>query len=129
MTKKEYQKQIEDRVYGVNDVVRVLKDVMEDYVTQVVHMDDEDLEYDRGKFIVMTEPVMERDDDGYFDYHRDIHTLSTEVRQLIKKGKILYSRLGDVEEQNKKIRKDFFDDEDDTVERDFNDDEYSKYKN
>ena len=48
MTKKEYQKQIEDRVYGVNDVVRVLKDVMEDYVTQVVHMDDEDLEYDRG---------------------------------------------------------------------------------
>ena len=129
MTKKEYQKQIEDRVYGVNDVVRVLKDVMEDYVTQVVHMDDEDLEYDRGKFIGMTEPVMERDDDGYFDYHRDIHTLSTEVRQLIKKAKILYSRLGDVDEQNKKIRKDFFDDEDDTVERDFNDDEYSKYKN
>ena len=128
MTKKEYQKQIEDRVYGVNDVVRVLKDVMEDYVTQVVHMDDEDLEYDRGKFIGMTEPVMERDDDGYFDYHRDIHTLSTEVRQLIKKGKILYSRLGDVDEQEKhKIRKDFFDDE--TGEREFKEDEYSKYKN
>lgn len=127
MTEQEYQKQIEDRVYGVNDVVKVLKDVMEDYITQTVHMTDEELEYDRGKFIGMTEPVMERDKDGYYDYHRDIHTLSLEVRQLIKKGKILYSRLGDVEERKgHKIRKDFFTDRDDY--KDDDEDLPTKYK-
>jgi len=127
MTKQEYQKQIEDRVYGVNDVVKVLKDVMEDYITQTVHMDDEELEYDRGKFIGLTEPVMERDKDGYYDYDRDIHTLSLEVRQLIKKGKILYSRLGDVEEKKgHKIRKDFFTDRDDY--KDDDEDLPTKYK-
>tara|TARA_R100000005_G_C4979633_1_gene189771 strand:- start:94 stop:477 length:384 start_codon:yes stop_codon:yes gene_type:complete len=127
MTKQEYQKQIEDRVYNLNDYLTVLKDVMEDIVTQTVHMDDRELEYDRGKFIGMTEPMLDKDSDGYYDYKRDIHTISTEVTQLVKKGRILYSRLGDVEERRgHKIRKDFFTDRDDY--KDDDEDLPSKYK-
>lgn len=128
MTKKEYQKEIEERVYNITDYISILKDVMEDIVHQTHMMSDDDLKYDRGKFIGQTDMVdLDRDKKGYFDYDLHIHTLSTELEQLKRYGKILYSR-SDIDE--KKIRKDFFDnDVDDTVERDFNDDEYSKYKN
>ena len=121
-TNKEYQKHIEERVYNINDYLNILKDVMEDIVYQTHMMDDEELKYDRGKFIGMTSKILDKD--------KHIHTLSTELEQLKRYGRILYSRDDEVDEQKKhKIRKDFFDDEDDTVERDFNDDEYSKYKN
>ncbi len=124
MTEQEYQKQIEDRVYHINDYLKILKDVLDKCITETVHMSDEEIEYDRGKFIGMTEPVLERDKDGYYDYDSHTQTLSLEVEQLKRKGKILYSRLGDVDEQNKhNIDKDFFD------ERELDTDVYTKYKN
>ena len=53
---------------------------------------------------------------------------SAPLNSTCQRELILYSRLGDVDEQEKhKIRKDFFDDE--TGEREFKEDEYSKYKN
>ena len=135
MTKKEYQKEIEERVYNITDYISILKDVMEDIVHQTHMMSDDDLKYDRGKFIGQTDMVdLDRDENGYYDYDTSIHTISTELEQLKRYGKILYSRDGDInvdERNGHKIRKDFFDNDvdDDTVERDFNDDEYSKYKN
>ena len=115
MTKEKYQKEIEERVYNITDYISILKDVMEDIVHQTHMMSDDDLKYDRGKF---------RDEKGYYDYDKSIHTISTELEQLKRYGKILYSRDKEVEEQNgHKIDKDFFD------ERELGTDEYTKYKN
>jgi hypothetical protein len=125
MTKKEYQKEIEERVYNITDYISILKDVMEDIVHQTHMMSDDDIKYDRGKFIGQTDMVdLDRDKQGYYDYDKSIHTLSTEIEQLKRYGKILYSRDGEVDEQNKhKIDKDFFD------EREIDTDVYTKYKN
>jgi hypothetical protein len=131
MTKKEYQNEIEKRVYGVDDYLKIFSDMMDRILLSTVHMTDEELMYDRGKFISSTEPIFDRDKDGFIDKDTQIQSLCEYVEQYKRFGKILYSRDGEVDEGNgHKIRKDFFDnDEDDTVERDFNDDEYSKYKN
>ena len=125
MTKKEYQKEIEERVYNITDYISILKDVMEDIVHQTHMMSDDDIKYDRGKFIGQTDMVdLDRDKQGYYDYDKSIHTLSTEIEQLKRYGKILYSRDGEVDEQNKhKIDKDFFD------EREIDTDVYTKYNN
>ena len=123
MTKEEHQKQIEKRVYHLDDYLKVFRDMMDRIVLSTVHMDDEELMYDRGKFISSTEVIFDRDKDGYIDKDTHIQSLCEYVEQYIRFGKILYSRDTEVDEQNKhNIDKEFFDD------REFDDDKYPKYK-
>ena len=117
-----YVKNVERRVYQINDYLKFFKDVMDHIVHTTHHMDAEDLMYDRDKFISMTDKV-DFDEDGYQDY--DAITLSEAVRitQIIRFGKPITVYDDEMKEQNgHKIDKDFFD------EREFDRDEYTKYK-
>lgn len=123
---RKYQEKIQDRVYSVNDYLMILKDVMNDIISQTHHFDDKDLKYVRNKFISMTKKLNLENDDykektGFDDYWRDIHTIGTEVVQLNRFGSILYE--DDIEE-TKKIDDDFFDEREDLR----TDKEYRKYK-
>tara|TARA_R100001082_G_scaffold110372_1_gene90137 strand:- start:2207 stop:2602 length:396 start_codon:yes stop_codon:yes gene_type:complete len=124
---RKYQEKIQNRVYSVNDYLMILKDVMNDIISQTHHFDDKDLKYVRNKFVSMTKKLNLENDDynektGFDDYWRDIHTIGTEVVQLNRFGSILYE--DDIDE-TKKIDDDFFDDEREDLRTDR---EYKKYK-
>ena len=128
-TKREvYVKNIERRVYQINDYLKLFKDVMEQIVNYTHHMTDDELMYDRDKFMSMTDKVLDRDKDGFRDYDAITHSEAIRFTQIVRFGYPISVYDGEVDEQKKhKIRKDFFDDE--TGEREFKEDEYSKYKN
>jgi len=123
LKERNYRKKIIERVWSVQDYLMILKDVMEDIISQTHQFSDEDLKYVRSKFISFTKKLNLKDSmnkTGFEDYWRDIHTIGTEVVQLNRFGKILYSE-DDVEE-TKKLEDDFFD------EREFDDKEYKNYR-
>ena len=101
---EKYQKTIQERVYQITDYLSVLKDVMDDIVYQTHMMSDDELKYDRGKFIGMTRKVdLSEGKKDYLDYQSDIHSLSIEISQLVKYGEILYNTDDEnVDEQDKK---------------------------
>ena len=116
LTERNQQKKIQDRVYNVKDYLMILKDVMNDIISQTHHFTDDEIKYVRNKFISFTKKLnLTNDDDversGFEDYWRDIHTLGTEVVQLNKFGKILYD--DDDVDKTKKLDEDYFDDRED----------------
>jgi hypothetical protein len=114
LSERNYQKKIEDRVYNVKDYLMILKDVMNDIISQTHHFSDDEIKYVRNKFISFTNKLNLTDDEersGFEDYFRDIHTLGTEVVQLNKFGKILYDE--DDVDKTKKLDEDYFDDRED----------------
>jgi hypothetical protein len=120
---KDYQSKIEERVYHIKDYLSILKDMLDKIVYETVHMSDEELKYDRGRFVSMTDMVLDKDKDGFYDKDLHLQTLCVELEQYRRFGKILYSRDKEVEEQNgHEIDKDFFD------ERELDTDAYTKYK-
>lgn len=97
VVKKRIQNDIEnvgERVYQTEDYLDILKDVMEDIITQTHLMRDEELSYDRHNFMrsVRKIDVLDTEDkNGYKDYPADIHSISMTIVQLAKKGEILYT--------------------------------------
>ena len=107
------QDKIIKRVYKVDEYLEILKDIMEDIIKQTVHMDDEELNYDRNLFIRNLrdiDVVNTGEKNGYLDYDGDIHTLSILVTQLLRYGKILYKeQVYDEVDETKEIDDEFFD--------------------
>jgi hypothetical protein len=82
-----------ERVYKTEDYLEVLKDVIEDITKQTHFMSDEELQYDRTRFIRQVKDLdiaSLEEKNGYEDYDRDIHTLAILTTQLIRFGSILY---------------------------------------
>jgi hypothetical protein len=89
-------KTIVDRVYRVDQLIKLFGDVIEDYINQVVLMSDDELEEDRSEWI----KVYGRDDDIEFtnltgtdlvnSYDTDIHTIAIEIEQIRRWQKIIY---------------------------------------
>jgi len=115
------QDKIIKRVYKVDEYLEILKDVMEDIITQTNFMGDEELDYDRNLFIRNLrdiDVVNSGEKNGYLDYDGDIHTLSILCTQLLRFGKILYKEaVYDEVDETKEIDDDFFD------EREFDEEE------
>jgi|TARA_Y100000310_G_scaffold339415_1_gene431990 hypothetical protein len=80
-------KTIVDRVYRVDELIKIFGDIIEDYINQVVLMSDEEIEEDRGDWIKRYSNY--RVDDEY-NYDVSIHTLAIEIEQIRRDGKIYY---------------------------------------
>ena len=96
-----YNLEIQQRVYQVNDYIKIMQDVIEDIFSQTHNMSDKDLEYDRAKFmkVVRLTDLHKRDSKGFIDYDADIHTLAIMTTQLLKYGEILYNEMDEVYER------------------------------
>lgn len=80
-------KTIVDRVYKVDELIKIFGDIIEDYINQVVLMSDEEIEEDRGEWIKRYSDY--REDDKY-NYDVSIHTIAIEIEQIRRNGKIYY---------------------------------------
>ena len=80
-------KTIVDRVYRVDELIKIFGDIIEDYINQVVLMSDEEIEEDRGDWIKRYSNY--RVDDEY-NYDVSIHTLAIEIEQIRRDSKIYY---------------------------------------
>ena len=80
-------KTIVDRVYRVDELIKIFGDIIEYYINQVVLMSDEEIEEDRGDWIKRYSNY--RVDDEY-NYDVSIHTLAIEIEQIRRDGKIYY---------------------------------------
>ncbi len=80
-------KTIVDRVYRVDELIKIFGDIIEDYINQVVLMSDEEIEEDRGDWIKRYSDY--RVDDKY-NYDASIHTIAIEIEQVRRDGKIYY---------------------------------------
>ena len=80
-------KTIVDRVYRVDELIKIFGDIIEDYINQVVLMRDEEIEEDRGDWIKRYSNY--RVEDKY-NYDVSIHTLAIEIEQIRRDGKIYY---------------------------------------
>ena len=80
-------KTIVDRVYRVDELIKIFGDIIEDYINQVVLMSDEEIEEDRGDWIKRYSNY--RVDDEY-NYDVSIHTLAIEIEQIRRDCKIYY---------------------------------------
>ena len=80
-------KTIVDRVYRVDELIKIFGDIIEDYINLVVLMSDEEIEEDRGDWIKRYSNY--RVEDKY-NYDVSIHTLAIEIEQIRRDGKIYY---------------------------------------
>lgn len=80
-------KTIVDRVYKVDQLIKIFGDIIEDYINQVVLMSDEEIEEDRGDWIKRYSNYRVEDKDNY---DVSIHTLAIEIEQIRRDGKIYY---------------------------------------
>ena len=92
ITEKEKAKNMDklaDRLYHVSDMTNLMIEVLTDYVEQVSMMKDEDLAYDRSKW--MLEFGVEKEEYDRYDGHdADIHTIAILLEQMRRFGKIYY---------------------------------------
>ena len=82
-------KTIVDRVYRVDQLIKLFGDVIEDYINQVVLMSDKELEEDRSEWI---KTYGNDDDRDEYEYETSIHTIAIEIEQLRRWKKIIYDK-------------------------------------
>jgi len=78
---------IVDRVYRVDELIKLFGDVIEDYINQVVLMSDEEIEEDRSEWIKRYGDYNDRDE---YKYETSIHTIAIEIEQIRRWRKIIY---------------------------------------
>ena len=89
-----------EKVYHIEDLHKILEDVIVDYVNQVVLMSYDELHYDRDKCMKQFGRDIDREyqiDQNYI-YESDIHSLAIFVEQLRRFGEIQYGRERKLEE-------------------------------
>lgn len=87
MEKIKQTKILVDRIYKVEELIKLFGDVIEDYINQVVLMKDEELKEDRSEWIKRYSDY--RVDDEY-NYDTSIHTIAIEIEQIRRWKKIIY---------------------------------------
>jgi len=86
------QKKLIDNVYHLKEFNKMLEEVIDDYIEQVVFMTDEELVYDRSDFI--KNHALVEGNKHLDDYHREmhIHSICIEIEQLRRFDKIVYEK-------------------------------------
>ena len=88
ITSTETDKEVVERVYHLKEIKKLLDEVLEDYINQVVVMNDKELSYDRSEW--MRTVGREKYDDEELERHSQIHTVSIELEQIRRFGGIVY---------------------------------------
>ena len=88
LTSTEPDKEVVERVYHIKEIKELLDKVLEDYIIQVVVMSDEELVFDRSKW--MKKIGREIYDNEELERHSHIHTISIELEQIRRYGRIVY---------------------------------------
>ena len=93
-----------EKVYHIKELHKILEDVIIDYVNQVVLMSDEELNYNREKWMKQfVDNNDEHDEERDYVYDTDIHSLAIWVEQLRRFKRISYTRKEGLREKNRKV--------------------------
>ncbi len=87
MEKIKQTKILIEKIYKVEELIKLFGDVIEDYINQVVLMKDEELEEDRSEWIKRYGDYNDRDE---YKYETSIHTIAIEIEQIRRWKKIIY---------------------------------------
>tara|TARA_A100000164_G_C21372193_1_gene524672 strand:+ start:75 stop:539 length:465 start_codon:yes stop_codon:yes gene_type:complete len=87
-----------DKMYHIEAFNKMLEDVIDDYIDQVVFMKDEELLQDRGYWIKRY--ALPHNPEDRKDYDMHIHTIAIELEQLRRFKEIYYERVEDEDTQN-----------------------------
>jgi len=87
MEKIKQTKILIEKIYKVEEIIKLFGDVIEDYINQVVLMKDEELEEDRSEWIKRYGDYNDRDE---YKYETSIHTIAIEIEQIRRWKKIIY---------------------------------------
>ena len=88
ITSTEVDKDVMERVYHLKEIKKLLDEVLEDYINQVVVMNDKELSYDRSEW--MKTIGREKYDNEELERHSQIHSVSIELEQIRRFGGIVY---------------------------------------
>ena len=80
-------KTIVDRVYKIDALIKIFGEIIDDYVSQVALMNDEDIEEDRSGWIKKYSDYRVGEASNY---DVSIHTIAIEIEQIRRFGKIVY---------------------------------------
>ena len=89
MEKNKQTKYLVEKIYRVEELIKLFGDVIEDYINQVVLMSDKELEEDRSEWI---KTYGNDDDRDEYEYETSIHTIAIEIEQLRRWKKIIYDK-------------------------------------
>ena len=77
-----------ERLYHTKDMQKLLDEVLEDYISQVATMSDDELNEDRSEW--MKTIGREKYDNEELERHSQIHSVSIELEQIRRFGGIVY---------------------------------------
>jgi len=86
---KQHTEILVERIYRVEELIKLFGDVIEDYINQVVLMTDDELKEDRSEWIKRYGDYDDRDE---YKYETSIHTLAIEIEQTRRWNKIIYDK-------------------------------------
>ena len=89
MEKNKQTKYLVEKIYRVEELIKLFGDVIEDYINQVVLMSDDELREDRSEWIKRYGDYDDRDE---YKYETSIHTIAIEIEQLRRWKKIIYDK-------------------------------------
>ena len=88
LTSTEPDKEVVERVYHIKEIKELLDKVLEDYIIQVAVMSDEELVFDRSKW--MKKIGREIYDNEELERHSHVHSIAIELEQIRRFGRIVY---------------------------------------
>ena len=88
MEKNKQTKYLVEKIYKVEELIKLFGDVIEDYINQVAVMNDKELSYDRSEFMKTT--GKEKYDDEELEKHSQIHTITIQLEQIRRFSAIVY---------------------------------------
>tara|TARA_B100000809_G_C14720344_1_gene381147 strand:+ start:125 stop:418 length:294 start_codon:yes stop_codon:yes gene_type:complete len=89
MEKNKHTKILIEKIYRVEELIKLFGDVIEDYINQVVLMSDDELREDRSEWIKRYGDYDDRDE---YKYETSIHTIAIEIDQIRRWNKIIYDK-------------------------------------
>jgi hypothetical protein len=89
MEKNKHTKILIEKIYRVEELIKIFGDVIEDYINQVVLMTDDELREDRSEWIKRYGDYDDRDE---YKYETSIHTIAIEIDQIRRWKKIIYDK-------------------------------------
>ena len=89
MEKNKQTKYLVEKIYRVEELIKLFGDVIEDYINQVVLMSDDELREDRSEWIKRYGDYDDRDE---YKYQTSIHTIAIEIDQIRRWNKIIYDK-------------------------------------
>ena len=81
-----------ERLYHTKDMQKLLDEVLEDYISQVATMSDDELNEDRSEW--MRTIGREKYDDEELERSSQIHTIAIELEQIRRWEHIVYYPMG-----------------------------------